>query len=51
MVISLVQNMVKLLNAFTSKGGVLEETSPEIIATGISKQDFNRKKSLSVDMI
>ena len=43
MVTSLVQNMVKWLNAFISKGGISEEMSPETIVTGASKPDFNRK--------
>jgi len=41
MVILLVQNMVKWLNAFSSKGGISEEMSPETIVTGASKLDFN----------
>ena len=44
MVISLVQNIVKWLNAFPSKGGISEEISPETIVTGASKPDFNRKR-------
>ena len=43
MVISLTQNMVKWFSAFPSKGGILEEMSPETIVTGASKLDFNRK--------
>ena len=44
MVISLVQNMVKWLNAFPSKGGISEEMNPETIVTGASKPDFHRKR-------
>ena len=51
MVILLVQNMVKWLNAFPSNGGILVERSPETIVTGAIKPGFNRKKSLSVDML
>ena len=43
MIISLIHNMVKRLNAFPSKGGISEEASPETIVTGASKPDFNRK--------
>ena len=43
MVISLVQNMVKWLNPFPSKGGISEKRSPETIVTDASKPDFNRK--------
>ena len=42
MVISLVQNMVKWLNAFPSKGEISEEMSLEAIVIGASKPDFNR---------
>ena len=40
---SLVQKMVKCLNAFPSKGVISEEMSPETIVTSASKPDFNRK--------
>ena len=43
MVMSLVQKMVKCLNAFPSKGVISEEMSPETIVTSASKPDFNRK--------
>ena len=43
MVISLVKQMVKWLNAFPSKGGILEEMSLKTIVTGVSKPDFSRK--------
>ena len=44
MVILLVQNMVKWLNTFPSKGRILEETSLKTIVTCASKPDFNRKR-------
>ena len=43
MVISLIQNIVKRLTIFPSKGGIFEEMRPEIIVTRASKLDFNRK--------
>jgi len=44
MVMSLIQNIVKWLNAFPSKGGISEELSPERIVTGASKPDCDRKR-------
>ena len=45
MVILLIQNIVKWLKAFPSKRGVPEEMIPETIVTGVSKPDFNRKRT------
>ena len=51
MAILLIQNMVKWLNAFPIKGWISEEMSPETIVHGASKPYFNRKYSLSVNML
>ena len=51
MAILLIQNMVKWLNAFPIKGWISEEMSPETIVPGASKPYFNRKYSLSVNML
>ena len=45
MVMLLIQNMVKQLNAFPFKGGVSEEMSQETIVTDVSKPDSNRKRT------